>query len=205
MEPVVMEQISMYLVGLPCPPIPITLNISSFAKREETDDDDNGDGKDRRVCSSHDMLAGLIVSAMRRNNQALNEVRMKKQMEITKTFLDQIEKLEESDVGGMYSACQVFTAYYILSFDDIPGRSMQFSLLEDVSKEDKVFEDCCSWNAAQDILYESDETKRRTTEQYKLCDSFVDLVKVHCKRVKASLSKPPPCMSLASKKTVDSS
>ena len=121
MEPVVMEQISMYLVGLPCPPIPITLNISSFAKREETDDDDNGDEKERKVCSSHDMLAGLIVSAMHRNNQALNEVRMKKQMEITKNFLDQIEKLEESDVGGMYSACQVFTAYYILSFDDIPA------------------------------------------------------------------------------------
>jgi len=131
MEPVIMEQISMYLVGLPCPPIPVTLKISPFAKREDTEDDYEYDELAKKICSSHDVLAGLIVAAMQRKNRQLNEERMKKQMKITEKFLDQLDKLDEKDVDGMYSACQVFTASYILSFDDAftSGSSMIFPAL----------------------------------------------------------------------------
>lgn len=186
-DPRVMEQIAMYLVGLPCPPIPLSVDVTKFLKKggvftgEEV--------SDRKICSSHDILAGLILGAMQRNDQKLNAIRQKKQSTITQTFLNTLDTLDEADVDSMYRECQKFTAEYLLAFDDPfqPNPSFQMHPMEDTKIGDNVHNSSCSWSSGQDILFEPDAQKRRTANQFKLL-SYRDIIKIHCSRVKSTFS-----------------
>ena len=186
-DPRVMEQIAMYLVGLPCPPIPLSVDVTKFLKKggvftgEEV--------SNRKICSSHDILAGLIVVAMKRGDKNLNAIRQKKQTTINETFLDTLDALDESDVDSMYKECQKFTAEYLLAFDDPsqPNPSFQLHPMEDVKKGDNVHHSSSSWSSGQDILFEPNTQKRRTADQFKLL-SYRDIIQIHCSRVKSTFS-----------------
>jgi len=154
-QAVVMEQIAMYMVALPCPPLPIKVKIENY---NGFSDEDKVDEDKLVVCSSHDLLAGLIICAMHRNNHALNQTRKAKQIEITKQFIQNlIEKYKNEttvDADLFYQTCCTFTADYLQSFDD-PGNptgGVQFVPMDDVVIGDKVHKACCSWHVAQEIL-----------------------------------------------------
>ena len=186
-DPRVMEQIAMYMVGLPCPPVPLSVDVTKFLKKggvftgEEI--------SKRKICSSHDILAGLILGAMKRNDPNLNSIRKQKQTTITKKFLDTLDTLDEADVDGMYRECQTFTAEYLMAFDDPsqPNPSFQIHPMEDAIKGDNVHGSSCSWSSGQDILFETDPKKRRTANQFKLL-SYRDIIQIHCSRVKSTFS-----------------
>jgi hypothetical protein len=187
-NPLIMEQIAMYMVGLPCPPLPVSLDVETFVKpRKKGPSEETTTVANIQVCSTHDLLAGLILSAMQRNNKVLNDLRKIKQLAITKEFLITLDKLDQKDTDSMYNACQVFTCQYIMSFDDpsFPTPSLRLHTMDFVEKNDKVHLACCSWNAGQDIMHEEQVSNRRTAKTFSLL-SYRDLINVHCSRVKAS-------------------
>ena len=187
-NPEIMEQIAMYMVGLPCPPLPVSLDVDTILK---TDKNSTATKSNVQVCSTHDLLAGLILCAMQRNSKDLNNLRKVKQLEITKAFLIAMDKLDQGDTERMYNACQVFTCQYIMSFDDpsFPTPSLRLHPMDYVQNNDKIHSACCSWNAAQDIMHEEQVCDRRTAETFSLL-SYRDLINVHCARVKVKASPP---------------
>ena len=162
-----MEQISMYLTALPCPPLPARLL--------------DGDAKDQ-IVSSHDLFAGLIVAAMVRNNKELNDIRKVKQNEITRALLDNC--LASPNSKEMYKYCQQFTGEYLHAFDDAGAStpSVCFLNIEDVDKGDKVHSAASSWHAAQDILFVPKAQQRKATVFAKL--SYAQLIDLHWSRVR---------------------
>ena len=180
-----MEQVSMYMVGLPCPPIPVSLDFTKLIRKHGVLTGEEVKGV--KVCSSHDLLAGLIFGAMQRNNKALNEIRKTKQLSITEALLTKLDGLEENDVDGMFSACQTFTAEYILAFDD-PNEvspTLKMHRMDEVMANDHVHFSSCSWSAGQEILFNPDAKKRKSADEFKLL-SYKDIIKVHCSRVKST-------------------
>ena len=175
----------MYMVALPCPPLPVSLDVDTFVKTKPQSARDPNKTSNVQVCSTHDLLAGLILCAMQRNNRALNNVRKVRQLAITKAFLIALDKLDESDTDSMYSACQVFTSQYIMSFGDpsFPTPTLRLHPMNYVQKGDKIHSSCCSWNAAQDIMHEEQVSEQRTAQTFSLL-SYRDLISVHCSRVK---------------------
>jgi hypothetical protein len=184
----IMEQIAMYMTALPCPPLPVSV---AWVQKGEPN---------RMVfASSHDVLAGLLVSAMRRDNAALNKLRQAKQLAITDQFITTLEKCVTIDCGcdacpgtvvgscgikpdhvAAYDACKRFTAEYILAFDDDNcGSGLQFSDMEDVERGDKVHKATCSWHAAQDIQHAS---IRRTADHFAKM-TYAELIAEHVTRV----------------------
>jgi hypothetical protein len=172
-----MEQLAMYMTGLPCPPMPVRL--------PRIDD---------KIATSHDLLAGLLVSAMTRGNGKLDEERKRKQVAITRTLLDQC--LASKDADEMYAHCQRFTAEYLHAFDDAgvctPG--VCFLSVEDVVKGDPVHAATCSWHAAQDILFVENPEMRHKADFYAKM-SYEQLVKLHWQRVRDApmMTELPPC------------
>jgi len=155
-SPAILEQIAMYMVALPCPPLPIKVNVDNYSGFDEEEDIPNE--KKEVICSSHDLLAGLIICAMHRNNISLNQIRKAKQIEITKKFIQGlIEKFhveEDVDVDSFYNMCGTFTADYLESFDDPqhPSHGVHIMNMDEVQVGDKVHKSCCSWHVAQEIL-----------------------------------------------------
>jgi hypothetical protein len=161
---VIMEQIAMYMTALPCPPLPVALSWN----------------EESIVTSSHDLLAGLLVSAMRRNNEKLNKPRQAKQMEITERLLNDLEAAKTADAA--YDACKRFTAEYIFAFDDDNrGTNLQFAAMDDVAKGSKVHMAACSWHAAQDIQHAAPEKRRNAAHFAKM--AYCDLMVEHMQRV----------------------
>lgn len=198
--PVIMEQVAMYMVALPCPPLPVLVSSASFKGNKEKEEDDDNDEEVEKwmVCSSHDLLAGLLICAMQRNDQTQNETRKKKQIELTQTFIDSIlgksvGKLSVDDniVDAMYTMCQSFTGEYIFSFDD-PGNpcpAVRFMNIDDVAKGDKVHSACCSWHRGQAILHAKHQKKETAdsstidiNNEYSTL-SYRELIKKHCERI----------------------
>ena len=158
----VLEQIAMYMTALPCPPLPVTLS--------------SGD-----ATTSHDLLAGLLVSAMRRNNPKLNKLRQAKQMAITKRLIGELETADK-DVSAAYDACKRFSAEYIFAFDDDNrGANIQFLPMEDVEKGSKAHMAACSWHAAQDIQHAAPDKRRSAAHFAKM--TYVELIAKHLDRV----------------------
>jgi hypothetical protein len=172
MEPAIMEQIAMYMTSLPCPPLPMVLSIAP----------EEGVAQEV-ICSSHDVLAGLLINAMSRNNVKANEARKAKQMAATRTLLAQcVEKAQDAE--EMYGLCQAFTAEYIHSFDDAgtctPG--MRFVDAKDVLQGDKIHKCACAWQAAQDILF-VEKARRRNASAFARY-TYQELILIHWQRVR---------------------
>jgi hypothetical protein len=202
MDPGSLERIAMYMVSLPCPPLPILVDIDQLKNKkisgkpvEDSDDEEERMAANEVVCSSHDILAGLILWAMERNDGKLNKLRETQQINITKRFLDLLDTLDIKDVDGMYKACQDFTAEYILCFEDSshPTPSIRLLPISSVERKDKVHKSCCSWHAAQDIMHnkhnptQHDKAEKRTAETFSNF-TYKELIQEHCCRVKDTRS-----------------
>ena len=168
MMPVMMEQIAMYMTSLPCPPLPVKVL--------------DGGTEQMKVCSSHDLLAGLLISAMVRGNGVLNEQRKQKQMAITKKLVDQC--MASNNNINMYDVCKEFTAEYIHAFDDAGTctAAVQFLSMDEVVKGDKVHTATASWHAAQDILHCPVGQQRKAVQFAKM--SYDQLIQLHWLRVR---------------------
>ena len=178
LPPTMLEQISMYMVALPCPPLPIMLaKFSADEKPQEM----------IGICTSHDLLAGLLLTAMVRGNKELNEKRKQTQLAITKTLIDKCAR--SSNASEMYEYCQEFTAEYVHAFDDAGTctPAVCFMRTDEVAKNDKVHKGTCSWHAAQDIIQFPPE-KRRKAEVFAEY-SYAELIEEHWKRFQADEEK----------------
>jgi len=199
-DPVIMEQIAMFMVALPCPPIPVLVNASKMAKQLSNqpinnDDDDDEENNHRITVSSHDLIAGLLISAMQRNNRHRNEERKQIQTVLTENFINKIKDLGVKQdikdthtanliVEAFYQACMEFTADYIYSFDDKgnPSKHIDFMSMNLVEIGDPVHKACCAWNNGQNILFlkkwfksndhDSEENKRIHEEEEKRIQDF---------------------------------
>jgi hypothetical protein len=201
-NPAILEQIAMYMVALPCPPLPVKVNIDNYSGFNT--EDDKPDDEQLVICSSHDLLAGLIICAMHRNNARLNQTRKLRQIEITKTFIKDLigkfQKREVVDAETFYSLCGTFTADYLQSFDDPqnPSSGILIVPMDDVEVGDKVHKACCSWHVAQEILQvksaekmqqekQSDIENHKTTEPRKIEYfnklSYRNLILEQCQRL----------------------
>jgi len=163
-NPSIMEQIAMYMVSLPCPPIPVLVHVDENKKNE----DDTGD-KEETVCSSHDLLAGVLLCAMQRNSKEKNEKRKRKQVEIVERYIFEIikaaspespvsltsDRKEKLDFDAFWHSSQKFTCDFLTSFDDegVPTPGIRFAAACDVEMGSKVHKACCHWMVAQDILH----------------------------------------------------
>lgn len=174
-DPNLMEQVAMYMVALPCPPLPVKVNVENFC--EKNDENESVEIKES-VCSSHDLLAGVLICAMQRKNANMNNERKIEQIQITETLIETILTIYSSKVHQkgsilsvkeefdkidnkkecmelLFDAFKKFTAEYLLSFDDknttTPG--VQYLSFNDVNIGDKIHKACCSWLVAQDIIY----------------------------------------------------
>lgn len=181
-EVAVMEQIAIYMTALPCPPLPIIIIVA---------------GGQRKITTSHDVLAGLLYAAMHRSSPALNEQRRKKQLDITDRIISELEvigaRLRSDDNNNTaatttsseaaYEACQKFTAEYILAFDDVgyATPSVMFVPMKDVPQHSSVHSAACSWHAAQEIMH-APKPKRRTAEEFRKMD-YPTLIVEHLLRV----------------------
>jgi hypothetical protein len=141
--PKLLEQLAMYFTALPCPPLAILLN------GDET--------------TSHDLLAGLIMLAISRNDKALNDVRKEKQTRLVDELLER--GLGCLTLSEMYDNCRQFTGEYIHAFDDKGActSGLLFVPMQDVTKGSKAHKAMCSWNAAQEIIYCKIEDRRNTS------------------------------------------
>ena len=169
----------MFFTALPCPPLPVRLAMSMMLKTTRADDEP----ETYQVCTSHDLLAGLLVSAIVRNNAELNKVRQAKQTAITKTLVDRCVAAKNN--LDMYKVCKEFTAEYIHAFDDdgTCTPAVCFLKTEDVVKGDKVHKAICSWHAAQDIIFgAADQPKRKAEEFAKM--NYEQLIQLHWLRVR---------------------
>ena len=93
------------------------------------------------------------------------------------------EQRETKKAEAIYSACQRFTAEYLLAFED-PGHSgpgIEFQRLDEVVIGDRVHKSCCSWHAAQDIQHSPPEMQRTAADFSKF--SYKALLVLHLKRV----------------------
>ena len=222
-DPVIMEQVAMFMVALPCPPLPVLVDASKLVKQingiTNDNDNDNDNDKDedcdhddnRIVVSSHDLIAGLLICAMQRNNKARNEDRKRIQTALTEHFIDKIKDMgvksdikdtytSDTIVGSFYLACMEFTSGYISSFDD-PGnapKQIQFLPMSDVQIGDAVHKACCAWNNGQNILFlkkwfkaeeqdkaekEEQEKKIQDFKKQYLSMPYAKLMQAHCERV----------------------
>jgi hypothetical protein len=189
-DPAVLEQIAMYMVALPCPPLPVLVNVEKYNGFDE-EEMKHINGQNEIVCSSHDLLAGLIICAMHRNNAKLNDIRKQIQIDITKEFIDALTNTD--DMQSMYSACQKFTADYVQSFEDPDTHASQirFVGMDDVCNGDKVHQACCSWNVAQDIIHakkrksDSGDDKGCVVRDKAFFErmSYKELIQEHCARL----------------------
>jgi len=194
-NPAFLEQIAMYMVALPCPPLPVLVNVEKYEGFEEEDKADINE-KNEAICSSHDLLAGLLISAMHRKNKTLNEQRKQKQLKTTENFIAELIDMNQKksmDTEKMYEACQRFTYEYLQSFEDAeyPSPSVRFMNMDDVKIGDKVHKACCSWNIAQDMIHaKSDEAKSGSASKLEVRPksvfeqmSFREMIQAHCHRV----------------------
>jgi hypothetical protein len=175
-EVAIMEQIAIYMTALPCPPLPVIIIIA---------------GEKRKITTSHEILAGLLKIAMIRDDPKLNEIRRKKQLDITDRIITELELIGEQFRGSSsgaaaaaYKVCEKFTAEYILAFDDIgcAAPSVMFVPMSDVPKHSSVHYAACSWHAAQEIMHAP--AKPRTAEHFKKME-FSTLIEEHLLRVTA--------------------
>lgn len=164
-NPVIMEQIAMYMVALPCPPLPVLVNTERYHGFNEEDKEEMNENNEV-MCSSHDLLAGLLICAMQRDNKKSNEIRKEKQIKLTQDLISKVisvfkqwnENESEVDkkamVNHLFNVFQEFTTQYLYSFDDeqAPSLGIRMMGLHDVVIGDKVHKASCSWNVAQDII-----------------------------------------------------
>lgn len=194
----------MYMVSLPCPPIPVLVNV-------DKKDNEEDEGKET-VCSSHDLLAGLLLCAMQRNSKEKNEKRRKKQVEIVENYISEIlksafgvlslDKKEKINFESFWNSSKKFTCDFLTSFDDegVPTPSIRFASTLDVESGSKVHKACCSWMVAQDILYcnsmfgtgNSAFTPRKVEFFQKL--SYKDMISMHHERLVEEETKMSPCL-----------
>jgi hypothetical protein len=151
--------IAMYLTALPVPPLPVWVKMTSTA-------DDGGGETKEGLTSSHDLLAALLVAAMDRDRADLNKTRMEQQQALVEEFMK--EMAEMTDVAAYFEACVRFTGGFVHAFCDPQQTTPQvrFGDLDQVEKGDKLHTACSHWMAAQDIVHETDVTKRRTSAHY---------------------------------------
>jgi hypothetical protein len=179
-QAVLMEQVSMYMAALPCPPLPL------IVKQEISEDEDRECYKD-----SHDLIATLLLGAMGLGNQALNQQRQAKQIEMTDKLLCSI-KAADGDVGIAYTAFCEFTAGYICAFMNIDV-AVTFMPLDRVDRNDCVHRATCGWHKAQEvILLRHIQNKNGPPSSSEAIDailatnfshlSFEELLKLHCLR-----------------------
>ena len=173
-----LEQISMYMTALPCPPLPVML--AGFGQAGQAGQDSEKK-EEIQLCTSHDLLAGLLISAMVRGNRELNEQRKQRQLQITRTLLDKC--LASSDATEMYAFCKEFTAEYVHAFDDAGTctPAVCFLAVDEVAAGDKVHLAACSWHAAQDILYLPKVEQRKAAVFAKR--SYAELIQAHWLRM----------------------
>ena len=174
-EVVIMEQIALYLTALPCPPIPVKVTLTLK----------NNEHK-QGICTSHDLLAGMLIAAMDKNDKNMNENRKTKQLGITERFITSMEKLnQQASEDEIYKICQIFTAEYLDAFDDIlSNRAIEFISLDGIAKGDKAHNACCSWSAAQDIQH-IEPSERHDAVFFKK-HSFGELLLYHKRRIQST-------------------
>ena len=169
-----MEQVSMYMAALPCPPLPL------MVKQEISTEED-------RECykNSHDLIALLLLGAMTQSNEALNQQRKEKQLQMTQTLLAKLHAAKDN-VDKAYEACSEFTAGYVCAFMNL-NVSVTFMPLSHVTSKDNVHKACCSWHKAQEMILAggSSAGKARVdailhTDYSHL--SYADMLGLHCKR-----------------------
>ena len=195
----VLEQIAMYMTALPCPPLPLRVCKITGAKADDDEDEKYYYG------SSHDNLARLLLAAMRRGRCDLNEERRLKQTEVTLALVRTLDKEPQPQTPDdarrfqerALTAYQRFTADYIAAFEDpgTPTPAVEFLDPARVERGHKVHHTCASYMAAQDILHESDVTKRRTAEALMAQYSYAELLAEHAQRMCAKPffnPHPPP-------------
>ena len=173
-QPALLEQIAMYFASLPCPPLPI------MAVRESSSEADDADGGKPVACSSHDLLAEMLLHAMFKGNKALNAKRKEFQIDVTRRLLEALQAKPQPGPERTYFLFQQYTADYIAAFAN-QSRGVHFVALDDVERGHPVHKACCSWNAAQDIQHVGVEA-RRTAEQYAML-TYRELIVRHCDRV----------------------
>jgi hypothetical protein len=164
--PKLLEQIAMYCAALPCPPLPVQL-----VEEGET-----------VVTTSHDVLAGLLLLAVIRNNTELNEKRKVRQTQLVAEFLEKGTAC--TDVATLYEHCKRFTGEAIHAFDDAGGSTPAVMFLEmsAIAKGEKVHKAMASWNSAQDIIYVKDVGRRRNAAAFGAMDTAC-LFQVHLDRM----------------------
>jgi len=189
MDPRILEQIAMYVVSLPCPPLPVFVNIEDFENpsASDTKSAEKEEEATRTICSSHDLLAGLVLGAMQKKDKAGNEQRKQKQIEITRAFIEELKKEEVAKSRDkLFDACKKFTAEYIFSFDDpnTTTPSIVFGDMSDVCVGDKIHKACASWHVSQEILY-GDKGNKRDINHFQY-QTYAQLIQEHCSRITAA-------------------
>ena len=177
--PALFEQVAMYFASLPCPPLPV------LAVRDCPDTDDELNGAPV-ICSSHDLLAEMLLHAMYKDNQLLNAKRKVFQVDVTRRLMDAIRAKPPPGPERTYFLLQQYTADYISSFAMQP-RGVHFAAMADVPRGHAVHKALCSWSAAQDIQHVAAD-QRKTAKQYGALE-FRELIARHYERVVAVLDK----------------
>ena len=173
--PALLEQVAMYFASLPCPPLPV------YALREHAQHcDDDDEAETPIICSSHDILAQMMLHAMHKNDQASNAKRKTFQIDVTRRLLEALNVTPPPGPERTYFLFQQYTADYISAFS-MQSKGVRFATLDDVPRGHAVHMSCCSWNAAQDIQH-APPPKRRTAADYAKLE-FRGLIERHYERV----------------------
>ena len=175
--PALLEQVAMYFASLPCPPLPI-MAVRECASAEDDDVP--------TICSSHDLLAQMLLHAMYKGNKALNEKRKTFQIDVTRRLIDALNAKPAPGPERTYFLFQQYTADYIAAFANQP-RGVHFASFDEVPRGHIVHRSCCSWNAAQDIQH-LPKGQQKTAKEYANFE-YRALIQLHCDRVVGILER----------------
>ena len=162
--PKLLEQLAMYFVAWPCPPLPVLVS--------------------GELTTSHDLLAGLLMLAMTRNNAGLNKERESRQVLLTNEFVTQCVGC--STAQEMFEHCKRFTGEYVHAYDDAGTSTSGFCFVEmdQMEKGDKTHKAICAWNAGQDIMYVQKEKRHDAAHYARMTGD--ELMLVHRARMQAN-------------------
>ena len=155
------EMRTMILASLPYPPLPVT------AQRL----DEDGRVGDEAVITTHDVVARWLNECAVLDDQAENQRRKERQVELFRRFLHGMAVTGfDMPPRNLYLLYTSFCREHIATYDpagNVPD--LRFKPYDYVCRGDKVHAKLCEYMAAQAILF-NDPEPRKTAEDYARLD-----------------------------------
>lgn len=162
---------AMILAALPLPPLPVIV--------QQLDEDNRVVGE--KIQTSHDVLSNLMLHACARNSPKENAERKRRQLDVLKSLLEQLCKLEKNP-KTLYDVYCHHTSLHMATYIPADGcmPPMTYAPLSSVCKGDYAHRKMCDYMAGQAILLQ--ENRFLCANDW-LCREYADMLTINWGRL----------------------